>query len=140
MTTTIFITTFKELPNAADIFLTITGGRGVYAFYGDLGSGKTTFIKAVCDQMGVADTINCPTFAIINEYSLPDGEPVYHFDFYRLKDESEIIQLGCEEYFESGHPCFIEWPEKVEAWLPDQTVRVTITVEADDSRKVTVRQ
>jgi len=139
MTTTISIPTLNELSHAADIFLTVTGGRGVYAFYGDLGSGKTTFIKAVCEQMGVTDTINSPTFAIINEYSLPDGEPLYHIDLYRLKDESELINLGCEEYFESGHPCFIEWPEKAESWLPEQTVRVSISIEADGSRKVTIR-
>jgi tRNA threonylcarbamoyladenosine biosynthesis protein TsaE len=91
-----------------------------------MGAGKTTFIKAVCEQMGVEDTVTSPTFAIVNEYEAANGHLIYHFDFYRIKKLSEAYDMGCEEYFYSGHPCFIEWPELIEEALPEETVNVTI--------------
>jgi tRNA threonylcarbamoyladenosine biosynthesis protein TsaE len=134
---TIEIPSINQLDEGARTFLDATSGKGIFAFYGDMGAGKTTFIKAVCEQMGIKDMINSPTFAIINEYSLPDGDPVYHFDFYRLKKAEEALNLGCEDYFASGHTCFIEWPEKIGNLLPEDSVRVDITVLSDGTRTVT---
>ncbi|MDP4277222.1 MAG: tRNA (adenosine(37)-N6)-threonylcarbamoyltransferase complex ATPase subunit type 1 TsaE [Bacteroidota bacterium] len=134
---TIDIPTIDQLDKGAQTFLDATGGKGIFAFYGDMGAGKTTFITAVCKQMGIQDVINSPTFAIINEYSLPSGEPVYHFDFYRIKNAEEAFNIGCEDYFESGRTCFIEWPEKIGTLLPDDCTRVDITVSLDGHRTVT---
>ena len=114
------------------------GERKVFAFYGQMGAGKTTFIKAVCEAMGVQDVINSPTFAIVNEYLDGKGQPVYHFDFYRLKCASEAYDIGFEDYVYSGHVCFMEWPEVIEPLLPDDVVRVTIEEQADGSRIVTL--
>ena len=107
----------------------------VFAFYGKMGSGKTTFIKAICEELGVDDVITSPTFAIVNEYSLRGGGGLlYHFDFYRIKKLEEVYDMGYEEYFYSGNYCFIEWPELIEPLLPDDAVRVTITEQDDGSR------
>ena len=110
----------------------------VFAFYGAMGAGKTTFIKAVCEALSVDDVITSPTFAIVNEYTI--GEPlrdfdrVFHFDFYRIKKLSEVYDLGYEEYFYSGAPCFIEWPELIEPLLPTEALRVTIEEQSDGTR------
>ena len=101
-----------------------------------MGAGKTTFIKALCRELGVADTVNSPTFAIVNEYEDGQGEPIYHFDFYRIKRLSEAYDMGCDEYFYSGHPCFVEWPELIEDILPQEAVRVDISELPDGSRQV----
>ena len=106
-------------------------------FVGDLGAGKTTFVKAICEELGVEDVITSPTFAIVNEYSSPVG-PLYHFDFYRIKRIEEVYDMGYEEYFYSGALCFIEWPELIEDILPDDAVRVNIIEEPDGSRLVEV--
>ena len=112
-------------------------GRSVFAFYGQMGAGKTTFIKAVCAELGIADTVNSPTFSIVNEYrSDSTGALVYHFDFYRIKKLEEVYDMGYEDYFYSGAPCFIEWPELIEELLPEDTVRVTIEEQPDHSRVV----
>ena len=114
-----------------------TCGRVVFAFYGKMGAGKTTFIKAVCEELGVKDVINSPTFAIINEYAVPaSGQSIYHFDFYRINDIGEALDIGTEDYFDSGAWCFIEWPEKIEPLLPDDTVCVTLTEQEDGTRTV----
>lgn len=135
------VTHIDHLQEAARQFLNHTHyARGVYAFYGEMGAGKTTFIKAVCEALGVTDVVNSPTFAIINEYSRPSGEPVYHFDFYRLKQSQEAFDLGCDDYFSSGHTCFIEWPEKIEAYLPDDCIQVYIQQLPDGSRRVAVNE
>ena len=123
-----------DLPEAARRFVDAMGDRRVFAFYGKMGAGKTTFIKAVCEAMGVQDIINSPTFAIVNEYQDGKGQPVYHFDFYRLKRASEAYDIGFEDYVDSGHVCFMEWPEIIEPLLPDDTVRVTIDEAPDGSR------
>jgi len=113
--------------------------RNVFAFYGKMGAGKTTFIKALCDVLGVDDVVNSPTFAIVNEYhsAVLEG-PVFHFDFYRIKHVEEAFDIGTDDYFYSGAPCFIEWPELIEPLLPDNAVRVEIEELPDGRRKVTI--
>ena len=109
------------------------------AFYGKMGAGKTTFIKALCEHMGVKDVITSPTFAIVNEYeSETTGGQIFHFDFYRIKKLEEVYDLGYEEYFYGGAYCFIEWPELIEDLLPENAVKVTIKENADGSRSVTM--
>ncbi len=125
-----------HIREAAREFIKHIGQRRVFAFYGKMGAGKTTFVKAVCEELGVEDVITSPTFAIINEYSQPDGTPLYHFDFYRIKKLEEVYDMGYEDYFYSGSLCFIEWPELIEDVLPDDAVRVSIEEQADGSRQV----
>jgi len=132
------ITSVEHIGEIARAFIDATKDKRIFAFYGSMGSGKTTLIKAICEQMGITDVINSPTFAIINEYSLPDGDPVFHFDFYRLKKSEEAFDLGYEEYFYSGYHCFIEWPEKIEALLPENCTRVRINVFNDGKRIIEV--
>jgi tRNA threonylcarbamoyladenosine biosynthesis protein TsaE len=129
---------FKEedIRQAAKQFVEHMGENTVFAFYGKMGAGKTTFIKAVCEELGVGDTVTSPTFAIVNEYEAADGRPIYHFDFYRIKKVSEAYDMGCEEYFYSGHPCFIEWPELIEEVLPEDTIVVTIEALPDGGRRL----
>ncbi len=118
-------------------FVAAMGERTVFAFYGKMGAGKTTFIKAVCEELGVADVINSPTFAIVNEYrSETTAELIYHFDFYRIKKLEEVYDMGYEDYLYSGARCFIEWPELIDDLLPADAVRVEITEEPDGSRSV----
>jgi tRNA threonylcarbamoyladenosine biosynthesis protein TsaE len=129
--------TFKE---AAAQFAAHLGERRVFAFHGEMGVGKTTFIKAVCEHLGVKDVINSPTFAIINEYrSETSGETIYHFDFYRINRLEEAEELGLTDYFYSGARCFIEWPEKIEACLPEDSVHVYLQENPDGSRHIDIR-
>jgi len=131
------ISDIKDIKAAARQFVDGMGASKVYAFYGKMGAGKTTFIKAVCECLGVSDVITSPTFAIVNEYSADgSGLTVYHFDFYRIKKLDEVYDMGYEEYFYSGCPCFIEWPELIEELLPDEAVKVSIEEQADGSRIV----
>ena len=130
------INNINSIGEAARDFIKEIGDRRVFAFYGKMGAGKTTFIKAVCEELGVEDVITSPTFAIVNEYGLPTGESLFHFDFYRIKKLEEVYDMGYEDYFYSGALCFIEWPELIEEVLPDDAVRVTITEAADGSRTV----
>ena len=124
---TIYIPSLTALPNAAREFIAAMGDSTVFAFHGKMGAGKTTFIKAVCEALGVTDVINSPTFAIVNEYrSDTTAELIYHFDFYRINNIQEARNIGAEDYFASGALCFIEWPEKIEALLPLDTVFVAI--------------
>ncbi|MBR4516413.1 MAG: tRNA (adenosine(37)-N6)-threonylcarbamoyltransferase complex ATPase subunit type 1 TsaE [Bacteroidaceae bacterium] len=129
----------EGLAAAARQFVEAMGERRIFAFYGKMGAGKTTFIKAICEALGVEDVVTSPTFAIVNEYGA-DGafDRVYHFDFYRIKNLREAYDIGCEEYFYSGCPCFIEWPELVEELLPENTVNVSIEVRDDESRLVKI--
>lgn len=124
----------SRLHEAARHFLKETAGKNIFAFYGQMGSGKTTFIRALCQEMGVTDTVTSPTFTLVNEYRRPGSSPVYHFDFYRIKKITEVLDFGIEEYFDSGAPCLMEWPELIEPLLPGETMRITITVADDGSR------
>lgn len=110
----------------------------IFAFYGQMGAGKTTFITAVCKALGVKDTVNSPTFTIINEYRSGKGFPVYHFDFYRINKIQEAYDIGIDEYFGGNGVCLIEWPEKIEQILPDDCVRVKIIVNEDGSRSLNI--
>jgi tRNA threonylcarbamoyladenosine biosynthesis protein TsaE len=132
------IQSLDNIDEAAIEFIKAMGDNTVFAFHGEMGAGKTTFIKAICENLGVSDTINSPTFAIINEYRSDSGELIYHFDFYRINKIEEAFDFGYEDYFYSGSLCFIEWPEKVESLLPNDTVNVSIRVLEDGSRDVKV--
>ena len=133
----ITINNLEDINQAARRFVENMGRSRVFAFYGKMGAGKTTFIKAVCEQLGVNDVITSPTFAIVNEYtSETSGETIYHFDFYRIKKIEEVYDMGYEEYFYGGGLCFIEWPELVEDLLPENATKVTIGENADGSRTV----
>ena len=138
---TIRINTLEEIEAAARQFVEAMGDNTVFAFYGKMGAGKTTFIKEVCKLLGVTDNITSPTFAIVNEYrSDIAGELIYHFDFYRIKKLEEVYDLGYEDYFYSGAVCFIEWPELIEELLPGNTIKVTIEEEADGARVLTMTE
>ena len=127
----------SEIRSTARRFIEWMGDRTVFAFHGSMGVGKTTFIKALCEELGVEDTVNSPTFSLVNEYRSADtGELIYHFDFYRVKKIDEVYDMGFEDYFYSGALCFIEWPELCEEVLPDDTVKVTIQEESDGSRTI----
>lgn len=124
----------KDLEHAAKEFLDNIGSSRIIAFYGGMGAGKTTFITAVCKVLGVEDVVNSPTFTIVNEYRTAAGEAVYHFDFYRINKLSEAIDIGLGEYFDSDGLCLIEWPEMVEELLPEETLRVRILVDDEETR------
>ncbi len=132
------ISSLDNIHEAARQFIAAMEDNTVFAFYGKMGAGKTTFIKAVCEELGVTDVINSPTFAIVNEYrSDTTGELIYHFDFYRIKKLDEVYDMGYEDYFYSGALCFIEWPELVEELLPGDAVTVRIEEQPDGSRTIT---
>ena len=133
----ITINGLDTIRSAARQFIENIGSSRVFAFYGKMGAGKTTFVKALCEELGCDDVITSPTFAIVNEYTDGDQQPVYHFDFYRIKKLEGVYDMGYEEYFYSGALCLIEWPELIEDVLPDDTVRVTIEEQADGSRLLT---
>ncbi|WP_289192157.1 tRNA (adenosine(37)-N6)-threonylcarbamoyltransferase complex ATPase subunit type 1 TsaE [Xylanibacter rodentium] len=132
------IDSLDNIREAARRFVNAIGDSTVIAFYGKMGAGKTTFIKAVCEELGVDDVITSPTFAIVNEYrSDATGELIYHFDFYRIKKLDELYDMGYEDYFYSGALCLIEWPELVEELLPGDALKVTIAEQGDGGRTVT---
>ena len=122
---TIEIPHLDQIDRAAHQFLRAIGQHRIIAFYGPMGAGKTTFIKALCKALGVTDVVNSPTFAIINEYEYPEGL-IYHFDFYRIRHTEEAYDFGINDYFESGQYCLMEWPEMIDSILPPETLRVTI--------------
>ena len=131
------INSLDNIREAAKQFIAAMEDNTVFAFYGKMGAGKTTFIKAICEELGVTDVINSPTFAIVNEYSSDEtGELIYHFDFYRIKKLDEVYDMGYEDYFYSGALCFIEWPELVEEVLPGDAVKVIIEEMEDGIRSV----
>ena len=133
----IIIKDIEHIREAAREFIKQIDDRHVFAFYGKMGAGKTTFVKAICEELGVEDVITSPTFAIINEYTTGEGDSLFHFDFYRIKKLEEVYDMGYEDYFYSGALCFIEWPELIEDILPDDAVHVSITEQEDGSRLVT---
>ena len=131
------INALTDINAAAEEFVKAIDQNTVFAFYGKMGAGKTTFIKAVCEALGVTDVVNSPTFSIVNEYrSDTTGELIYHFDFYRIKKLEEVYDMGYEDYFYGGGVCFIEWPELIEDLLPEDTIRVEIKENTDGTRTV----
>lgn len=137
MNNKITITSLDSISDAAKEFVKNMGEGKVFAFYGKMGAGKTTFIKAICECLGVDDTITSPTFAIVNEYSSNKVDfPIYHFDFYRIKKLEEVYDMGYEDYFYGGGVCFIEWPELIEDLLPEDAIRVDIKENEDGTRTV----
>lgn len=136
--TTIEIKSLDTIADAASEFIKQMGDNTVFTFHGEMGAGKTTFIKAICEKLGVDDVINSPTFAIVNEYRSDSGELIYHFDFYRINKEEEAFDFGYEDYFFSGSLCFIEWPERIESLLPPDTVHVTVKEVENGERQVTI--
>ncbi len=132
------INSLEEINRVAADFLEYVGDRTIFALYGPMGVGKTTFVKAVGECLGVEDDVNSPTFAIVNEYVARTGESVYHFDFYRVNDISEALDFGYEEYFYGGDRCFVEWPERVSELLPEDTVSCFFSENEDGSRELRV--
>lgn len=131
------INALADINEAAKVFVENIGTSTVFAFYGKMGAGKTTFIKAVCECLGVEDVITSPTFAIVNEYtSSTTGDTIYHFDFYRIKRLEEVYDMGYEDYIDSGSLCFMEWPELIEDLLPEDVRKVSISENEDGSRSV----
>ena len=127
----------ETIKETAQAFIEAMGDSTIFAFYGSMGAGKTTFIKAVCEELGVEDVITSPTFAIVNEYrSATTGRLIYHFDFYRIKKQEEVYDMGYEDYVESGALCFMEWPELIEELLPEDVVKVTIKEQEDGTRLI----
>ncbi len=131
----ITISNTEDLDRAAEEFLSEIGENRIIAFYAPMGAGKTTFTTAVCRRLGVRDdAVSSPTFAIVNEYRTSSGEPLYHFDFYRITKIAEALDIGFYDYIDSGCLCIIEWPENIEDILPEETLKVSITVNSDESR------
>ena len=125
------------LPSAASEIIALSSNARIFLFYGEMGAGKTTLIKALCEQLGVTEPVTSPTFSIVNEYRA-GSESVYHFDFYRLKNQTEALDMGYEEYFYSGAYCFIEWPEKIPGLLPEYYVSVKIRITGPESREIEI--
>ncbi|WP_372947267.1 tRNA (adenosine(37)-N6)-threonylcarbamoyltransferase complex ATPase subunit type 1 TsaE [Mariniphaga sp.] len=133
------VTTIKALGRAAKKLINAFPDQRVFAFYGKMGAGKTTFIQAVCHELGTPDNVTSPTFALINEYKTDAGGSIFHFDFYRIKDLEEAFDLGYEDYFYSGNYCLIEWPEKIEPLLPQNVVEVKIDVQENGDRLISAK-
>ena len=134
----LFVPDLNALPGAAAKMLDELGDRRIVAFYGEMGAGKTTFIKALCRVLEVSDVTSSPSFGLINEYRSETGSSVYHIDFYRIRDIEEAYDLGYEEYMYSGHYCFIEWPEKVASILPEDSVKVYISLDKNGGREIRI--
>jgi len=135
---TILIENIKDIDKAAEKFLEIIQKPQVIAFIGEMGAGKTTFIKAICKALGVTDTVNSPTFAIINEYETQANKPIFHFDLYRLENPEEVLDIGFEDYLFSGNWCFIEWPSIAEHYLPEQHIKVEIEALENGDRQLSI--
>lgn len=136
---TIQAKSINELSRAAKSLLEEFPSNRIFLFSGQMGAGKTTFIHKICEQLGVEEHTSSPTFSIVNEYASKNGI-IYHFDFYRLKSESEALDIGYEDYFYSGNYCFVEWPEKISSLLPDDIVEVTIHISEDKSRIISAQK
>ena len=127
-----------DLPRIAEQIIAIAGDIKVWLFEGDMGAGKTTLIKALCKAFGVMDNVTSPTFSLVNEYENQNGSTFYHFDFYRIKDETEAMDIGPEDYFYSGDFCFIEWPSKIPNLIPDTHLSIYLEVNPDHSRRLVI--
>ena len=128
----------KHLHSAAKKLLEYCGNNKIIAFYGSMGAGKTTIIKAICEVLGAVDIVSSPTFTLVNEYKTSEGETLYHIDFYRIKKQEEVFDFGIEEYLSGNSYCFMEWPELVEEILPPETVNVRITVDENEQRILSI--
>ena len=127
--------TLEGLKPIAEALIEFHKDKRIFAFHGEMGAGKTTFIKSICDYLKVTDTVSSPTYAIVNEYFTEDSNSVFHFDLYRLKSWTEMLEIGYEDYFYSGNYCLLEWPEKIVNLLPEETVHVSIVVSADSEER-----
>ncbi len=134
----IAVKSIEELPIAAAKIINLAASRKVFLFYGEMGAGKTTLIKALCRQLGVDENVSSPTFSIVNEYQIPTGK-IYHFDFYRLKTQTEALDMGCEEYFYSGDYCFVEWPEMIPDLIPDDYIAIHINLALNNTREIHIQ-
>lgn len=132
------INNLNDINEVAAKFLDFAGDKKIFALYGPMGVGKTTFVKAVAACLGVTDDVSSPTFAIVNEYLTKNNDSIYHFDFYRVNNVSEALDFGYEEYFFSGNRCFIEWPEKIDELLPEDIVNCYFSENEDGSRELSV--
>ena len=135
---TITIDSLSDLPKVAELVLESLNGRNVVAFFAPMGAGKTTLISTLMETLGSEDIVTSPTFALVNQYYTSEREPVYHFDFYRINSINEAFDMGYEEYFYSGDLCLMEWPEKIEALIPDDAMVVSIEVGDDEEREFTI--
>ncbi|KAB7727089.1 tRNA (adenosine(37)-N6)-threonylcarbamoyltransferase complex ATPase subunit type 1 TsaE [Rudanella paleaurantiibacter] len=136
---TLHFKSLDELDEVANLLLNEAGPHRVWLFEGDMGAGKTTLIKALCRALHVVSVVQSPTFGIVNEYTTQSGDPIYHFDCYRLRNEAEALDIGLEEYFDSGDYCFVEWPERIEALWPTPHFRVQLTADPTGKRTVKTR-
>ena len=132
----ITISSLQELDNASARFLELAGGNTVIAFSGELGAGKTTFIQAICRNLGIEVEVNSPTFSLVNEYFTPEGNSIFHFDLYRIETPEELFDMGYEEYFYSGSLCLIEWPEKAKKLIPENALWVKIEIGENEARQL----
>lgn len=130
----IFIKDKRHLSVAAKQLLEQSGDKKIFAFYGSMGAGKTTIIKAICESLGAVDLVSSPTFTLVNEYKTAGGESIFHIDFYRIKKQEEVYDFGIEEYLTGDSYCFMEWPELIEEILPEETVKVRISVDEQEQR------
>ena len=128
----------SELNKAAKEIINYSGEQTIWAFYGEMGAGKTTLIRAIADQLEIEDNVHSPTFSIVNEYESLTDEVFYHFDFYRIKKETEAMDIGIEEYFDSGDVCFIEWPQKIPSLLPCKHLKIEIVMTSHTGRKINI--
>lgn len=129
-----------QIQEAARQVIAAAGSSKIWVFQGQMGAGKTTLIKALAAEMGVKDQVSSPTFGIVNEYETPSGSKIYHFDFYRLDDPTEALDIGIEEYFYDGEFCWIEWAEKIAQFLPDDFLLIRINPESELNRSITIQQ
>jgi len=128
----------RHLNTAAKQLLEQSGENKIFAFYGSLGAGKTTIIKAICQTLGAVDIVSSPTFTLVNEYKTSSGESLYHIDFYRIRKQEEVYDFGIEEYLTGDSYCFMEWPELIEAILPEETIKVRISVDENEQRILSI--
>lgn len=136
---TIHCNHLNEISNSAELILDLCRGFDVWVFKGEMGAGKTTLIKAISSLLEVKDPVSSPTFSIVNEYATIKGETIFHFDFYRIEDPMEAIEIGVEEYFDSGHYCFVEWAEKIPSFLPEEFALIEIEKGEKEMRKISVK-
>lgn len=132
------LSNLSEIDHVAAEIIKFAGDHSVWLFEGEMGAGKTTLIKAICRKLGIVDETSSPTFALVNVYANAKGEEYYHFDFYRIEEEIEAVDIGCDEYFYSGRPCFIEWSEKIPSLIPRKNLKISINLDAERNRIVSL--